>query len=54
MRELSSVVAVIIAVFLFSMIGLRFGLDFGSSKACASIGLEWANDKCMKVTREPV
>lgn len=45
---------VILAIFCLFMLGLTYGLEKGKAQACESVKLEWAQDKCMKVTREAV
>jgi len=49
---------VLVAAFAFGffcgMIGFSLGFEHGKKQACASVKLEWVQDKCMKVTREAV
>jgi hypothetical protein len=51
---MSEIILIALAAIFFSMWGFSIGNDTGAERACASVKMEWVNDKCMKVTREEV
>ena len=45
---------VLVAAAIIGLGAYNIGNFVGHDQACASVKMEWVNDKCMKVTREEV